>query len=361
MNPLDTKILSTDVTSKMSNISSETNRVNELVKKVTDAFAEKSLFNEIDNVITQLKETKGKSDSLKVGNSSYQMLLTTETQTISIIPPEENMSPDDTTKYLADIIEVLENYKKEQQDKSSDVLEAKYKNALSELFTEKDITTESQQEQLREKIEEQTTIIIEFGIINSKKCIKNVTGQYQDTENNLFKYTSKYNKEELAYIEKNKKNNLDVNYVGFRPQTDDNNLNVNYVGFRPQTDDNNLNVNYVGFRPQTDDNESKIEDMNNTLQKILDETREVQKLVNQQNINKDKQLLANQSLHKITTQVNAQKDQLSALPTKDSSEQLTDAVKNMIDEIDTLNQAWLQELQYIEKICADGVVSGAKK
>ncbi|MCY4177246.1 MAG: hypothetical protein OXD32_01945 [Endozoicomonadaceae bacterium] len=345
MNPLDTKILSTDVTSKMSNISSETNRVNELVKKVTDAFAEKSLFNEIDNVITQLKETKGKSDSLKVGNSSYQMLLTTETQTISIIPPEENMSPDDTTKYLADIIEVLENYKKEQQDKSSDVLEAKYKNALSELFTEKDITTESQQEQLREKIEEQTTIIIEFGIINSKKCIKNVTGQYQDTENNLFKYTSKYNKEELAYIEKNKKNNLDVNYVGFRPQTDD----------------NNLNVNYVGFRPQTDDNESKIEDMNNTLQKILDETREVQKLVNQQNINKDKQLLANQSLHKITTQVNAQKDQLSALPTKDSSEQLTDAVKNMIDEIDTLNQAWLQELQYIEKICADGVVSGAKK
>ena len=345
MNPLDTKILSTDVTSKMSNISSETNRVNELVKKVTDAFAEKSLFNEIDNVITQLKETKGKSDSLKVGNSSYQMLLTTETQTISIIPPEENMSPDDTTKYLADIIEVLENYKKEQQDKSSDVLEAKYKNALSELFTEKDITTESQQEQLREKIEEQTTIILEFGIINSKKCIKNVTGQYQDTENNLFKYTSKYNKEELAYIEKNKKNNLDVNYVGFRPQTDD----------------NNLNVNYVGFRPQTDDNESKIEDMNNTLQKILDETREVQKLVNQQNINKDKQLLANQSLHKITTQVNAQKDQLSALPTKDSSEQLTDAVKNMIDEIDTLNQAWLQELQYIEKICADGVVSGAKK
>ena len=321
MNPLDTKTSLTDVTSKVSNISAETNGVNELVKKVTDAFAEKKLFNEVDNIITQLKETKGKSDSLKIGNSSYRMLLTTETQTISIIPPEENMSPADTAKYLKDIIEVLENYKEKKQHKSSDVLEEKYKNALNELFTEKDITTESQQEQLREKIEEQTTITIEFGIINSKKFIKNVTGQYQDTENNLFKYTSTFNKEELANIEIQRKNNL--------------------------------NVNYLGFRPQTDDNESTIKQLENTLQQILDEVKSVQASVNQQDI----EILPDQS--NIITTANTQKDQLSEL-LKDSS-QLTDgAVDKIKYQIDALHQMWLEKLKDIEKIEADRVVSVAK-
>ena len=341
MNPLDTKMpLSTGVTSKISNISSETNRVNELVKKVTDTFAEKKLFNEVDNVITQLKEMKGKPDSLKIGDSHYRMLFKTKTQTISIIPPEENMSPDDTAKYLADIIEVLENYK-EKQPKSSDVLETKYKNALSELFTEKGITTESQQEQLRKKIEEQTHIIIKFGTINGKKCITSVTGEYQGTQDNLFKYTSTYNKEELAYIEKNKKDSLNVNYVNFE-KTDSN-------ASRIKENENTIN-----------DIKRKIQDMEDLLKKILDEVRTTRELGNQQAIDKAKRLLADESLQNAVKQMNAQKDQLSAL-LEDNPEQLVNTAKEMLKEIDALQQSWLQALQDIKKMQADGgVVSGVR-
>ncbi|MCY4330287.1 MAG: hypothetical protein OXC48_09470 [Endozoicomonadaceae bacterium] len=73
---------------------------------------------------------------------------------------------------------------------------------------------------------------------------------------------------------------------------------------------------------------------------------------NQKDIDEAIQFLTDKSLDNAIAQMNAKKDQLSALM-EDSSEQLVDAVKNMMDEIDASHQMWLQELKELTQIQSD--------